>query len=293
MPVREVVTAGTLDVRFLGTTGLAFSDGSDTVVIDGFVTRPDARALVFSRISSDERLVRRHLAAAGLSRVRAVLVAHTHFDHALDAPTIARLYGATLHGTDSLAILAAASGYGGPTVRLRPGRSIAVGRFTVTPHPMPHSPGGVAGGPVPPGFRSPAHALAWREGGNHAFLVEHGACRMLVVPSAGQAAGTFAGVSADVVFLGIGRLARQTGDQVTAYWEETIGFTGARLVIPIHWDDFTRPLDTPLVAMPYLLDRVDRSLEALEAWAPPDVAVQLPVPLLPLGLGSHAGRCAM
>jgi L-ascorbate metabolism protein UlaG (beta-lactamase superfamily) len=29
------------------------------------------------------------------------------------------------------------------------------------------------------------------------------------------------------------------------------------LVVPIHWDDFFEPLDRPLRAMPYLVDRVD------------------------------------
>lgn len=292
LPVRAAPGAGALDVRFLGTSSLSFSDGTDTILIDGFVTRPGPLALAFSRISSDEALVRRQLAEAGVNRVSGVFVAHTHFDHALDAPTIARIHGASLYGTDSLAILAADAGYDRPVGRLGSGSTVVVGRFRVTPWAMPHSPDGLADGAVPGNFRSPAHALAWREGGNHAFMVQHGDCRMLVVPSAGDPGDLFAEVRTDIIFLGIGRLSRQSDGDVTRYWERTVGATGARLVIPIHWDDFTRSLDRPLVAMPSVLDRVDLSLDALAEWAPEDVAIRLPPARQSLSWDGLGGRCA-
>lgn len=292
LPVRAAPAPGQLDVRFLGTSSLAFSDGSHTVLIDGFVTRPGALALAFSRISSDDTLVRRQLAAAGITRVSSVFVAHTHFDHALDAPLIARIFGASLHGTDSLAILARDAGYEPGVTRLESGETVVVGRFRVTPWAMPHSPDDVADGAVRSSFRSPAHALAWREGGNHAFMVQHGDCRMLVVPSAGDPGDIFTDVRTDILFLGIGRLSRQSGGDITRYWERTVGATGARLVIPIHWDDFTRSLDQPLVAMPSVLDHVDLSLDALAEWAPEYVAIRLPLARQSLSWDGLGGRCA-
>ena len=33
--------------------------------------------------------------------------------------------------------------------------------------------------------------------------------------------------------------------------------------MPIHWDDFTRPLDRPLQPMPYLMDDFERGMQRL------------------------------
>jgi L-ascorbate metabolism protein UlaG (beta-lactamase superfamily) len=42
-----------------------------------------------------------------------------------------------------------------------------------------------------------------------------------------------------------------------------------RIVIPIHWDDFTRPLDQPLLPMPRFLDDLDVTLARLAAHLEP------------------------
>jgi hypothetical protein len=48
-----------------------------------------------------------------------------------------------------------------------------------------------------------------------------------------------------VVFLGTGGLGSQTAEYREAYWRETVERTGARRVIPIHWDGLTSPIDGP------------------------------------------------
>src|SRR5690606_38361664 len=204
-------------------------------------------------------------------------VAHTHYDHALDAPTAARLFDAELYGTSSLALIAAAEGYPRPVLPLKHGDARTFGRFTVTPYVARHSPGDLAPGPVRPDFSIPARARAYREGGSFAFLVEHGNCGVLVVPSAGEVGDTFHGVQADVVMLGVGRLGRQPSEAIRAYWRDTVEATGARSVIPIHWDDFSRPLDQQLVAMPWALDRVDRALAALQEETTAATLIRLPI----------------
>lgn len=287
---RTVSSAGALEMRFLGTSSVVFSDGRDTILFDGFVSRPRLAAVLFTRLRSDETEVRRHLGRAGVQRLSAVFVAHTHFDHALDAPTAARLFEAPLFGTASLATIAAADGYPAPTQRLVDRKRVSVGRFGVTPFEMPHAPDRIATGTVRSSFSTPAHASAYREGGNHAFLVDHGQCRILIVPSAGEAGALFRDVQADVILLGVGRLGRRP-DRMPPYWRDTVGATGARLVIPIHWDDFSRPLEEPLVAMPFLLDRVDVALDALFDWVPADVEVRLPAPYVVMDWADQAGRC--
>ena len=63
---------------------------------------------------------------------------------------------------------------------------------------------------------------------------------------------------------------------------------GAKLVIPIHWDDFSRSLDRPLVPMPRLMDDLAVTMDRLKAHLAPqgcDLAFLRPfeqVPILPL-----------
>jgi L-ascorbate metabolism protein UlaG (beta-lactamase superfamily) len=84
---------------------------------------------------------------------------------------------------------------------------------------------------------------------------------ILVQASAGYAEGALAGRRADVVYLGVGLLGSKDEAYRDAYWRETVTATGARRVVPIHWDDFTRGLDKPLVALPWLLDNLDASMD--------------------------------
>jgi L-ascorbate metabolism protein UlaG (beta-lactamase superfamily) len=52
---------------------------------------------------------------------------------------------------------------------------------------------------------------------------------------------------------------------------------GARRVVLIHWDDFFRPLDVPLRALPYAADDLDASLRVLQRLADQDgVGLHLP-----------------
>jgi L-ascorbate metabolism protein UlaG (beta-lactamase superfamily) len=52
---------------------------------------------------------------------------------------------------------------------------------------------------------------------------------------------------------------------------------GARRVVPVHWDDFFRPLSKPLRALPYIADDLDASLRTLDGLAERD-GVKLEMP---------------
>ena len=289
----EPAKPGRLTVRFLGTSTLAFDDDRDVVLIDGYLSRPGALALLTRPLRPDQAAIARHLKRAGIRRVSALYVAHTHFDHALDSASLAKAYGAALHGTDTMAAIAAAEGVEVPVHRLKSGQSSTVGAFKVTPYITPHSPGDVAAGATAADFRIPARARAYPEGGAHSFLIEHGTCRILIVPSAGHPGDAFHGVRADVVMLGVGNLSRQGSEAVAAYWRDTVGATGARLVVPIHWDDFSRSLDQPLRPFPYAVDRFDQTMKQLTALAGDEVALRLPRAFDAMDWsGLPAGACA-
>ena len=62
-----------------------------------------------------------------------------------------------------------------------------------------------------------------------------------------------------------------------AYWRETVRAVGARAVVLIHWDDFFRPLDRPLRALPYAGDDLDHTMRVLTRLAADD-GVRLSLP---------------
>ena len=63
---------------------------------------------------------------------------------------------------------------------------------------------------------------------------------MLVQGSAGFLPGGYRSERADVVFLGVGGLGRKEPAYRERYLREVVDAVGARRVVPIHWDDFTR-----------------------------------------------------
>ncbi len=70
--------------------------------------------------------------------------------------------------------------------------------------------------------------------------------------------------------LGVGQLGHQDDDYIRTYWDETVATVGARRVVLIHWDDFFRPLDLPLRALPYFGDDLDHSMWVLTRLAERD-----------------------
>lgn len=92
-------------VTWLGTAGFAIEHGEHVVLIDPYVTRASMWSCLRGPIASDPALVARYV-----PRATAIVAGHTHFDHALDVPAIARATGATVYGSRSCARLCRAAG---------------------------------------------------------------------------------------------------------------------------------------------------------------------------------------
>jgi L-ascorbate metabolism protein UlaG (beta-lactamase superfamily) len=124
-----------VELRWLGVAGFAISYEGTTVLIDPYVTRRPIGDLVRRRVwSSDPVLLDRHV-----PRADAVLLGHTHFDHALDTPAIARRDGATVYGGASAATLMGLAGLADQAVTVEAHRRYEIGPFTVTFVPSVHS----------------------------------------------------------------------------------------------------------------------------------------------------------
>ena len=248
-------------VQFLGVSTLAISDGATTLLTDGFFTRPGLLRTLAGTIAPDAAAIDWALARAKLDRVAAVFTVHSHYDHAMDAPLVAARTGAVLVGSASTAAIA--RGLAFPADRMHvivPGVPMRFGAFEVTCLVSRHFPHGMAMGEITEPLVPPVRALAYREGGSFSILVRHPLGTLLVQGSAGWKDGALAGQHADVALVGLAGLGTKDAAYTEAYLTAVVDAVGATLVIPIHWDDFSRPLSEPLVPMPRLLDDLGLTL---------------------------------
>jgi L-ascorbate metabolism protein UlaG (beta-lactamase superfamily) len=252
VPGSAEIPPGSVSVRYTGTATLVFSDGETTWLTDGWFSRPGPLSLFFGEIAPDLEAIGAGLARNDLSQAAVVFPVHSHYDHAMDSPEVAKRTGALLLGSESTANIGLGWGLPESQIRVVSDRvPIPLGRFTLTPIESRHfqfpdpelrkralsNP--EIGAPLVP----PAGAFEYRLGKAYVLHVAHPKGSFLIVGSAGFVEGGLEGFAADVVFLGTGGLGSQTADYRESYWRETVGRADPEVVIPIHWDSLTGPIE--------------------------------------------------
>lgn len=86
----ETAPAG-YTVKFFGVSTLLFDDGQQQLLIDGFFSRPSLSQLMFGKINSQPIVIEHAIELHQLQRTQAILVTHSHYDHALDVPLLGQL----------------------------------------------------------------------------------------------------------------------------------------------------------------------------------------------------------
>lgn len=238
---------GSVRAMWFGTTALYVSDGQHAVMIDPFFSRPPGMLPMLTNgvIAPNEPLIAEWLQRAGIQKLDAVLVSHSHHDHSMDAGVVARLTGATLIGSEST--LNIGRGAGLPDAQLRrvtPGEAMRYGSFDISFIESRHAgaTGGTPTGEITQALKPPAHYFDYKLGGAYSIFLRHAQGTLLHHGSAGFKPGALQGHHADVAFIGVSLL-----DDLPAYLREVVDANGAKRVIPMHWDEFTRPLEEPLV----------------------------------------------
>jgi len=243
--------AGSVTATWLGVTTFLFDDGETQILIDGFFSRPTVFDIVFGRpVHSEAARIDYVLNEYRMRQLAAIIPAHSHFDHAMDIGAIANRTSASILGSSTTAQIARGANVPEDQIVLASsGTQYVFGNFTVTLIGSAHAPiawGGATplAGTLAEPLMTPAPITAWREGRSYSIIIAHPHGTTLVQGSAGFIEGSMAEVRADVVMLGVGQLQTIGFDYAERYWKELVTTTGAKRVIPVHFDDFTNPFGT-------------------------------------------------
>ena len=91
-----------LTVSWLGVSGYRFEYEGHTLLVDPYVSRVPLSSVLARRPAlPDPERIGRHIGSP--TKCVGILVGHTHFDHAVDAPVIARRLACKAYGSASLA----------------------------------------------------------------------------------------------------------------------------------------------------------------------------------------------
>lgn len=273
-------------LSYLGTAGWELTDGHIIVLIDPYLTRlkintpndpvlaSDSRPTIAPGdvAQSDQAVIDAHIKRADF-----ILITHTHMDHALDMPYIARKTGALVIGTESTANFARASGVPGAQIlTVKGGEDLEFGAISVRVVPSLHGilrrapnlrPAQNSQPPRPalfPADAKPPFRLDQLpgEGGTLAYLVRIGGHQVLAFGSMNYIEREVDGLRPDVALIG----AMPERREIYRYTERLMLALGnPPLVIPSHWDRFNVPYD---VSQQPAIDRLQSFIAEVKAASP-------------------------
>jgi L-ascorbate metabolism protein UlaG (beta-lactamase superfamily) len=257
-----------LELEWLGVSGYRLTHEGQTLFIDPYFSRVPLRSLLLRRPATpDPAMLDRFLRAPG--EVVGVLVGHTHFDHAVDAPAIARRCGCAAYGSSSLVTLMGLHGLAGQAVEVEPYRTYELGPFAVSFTPSRHSKL-LLGLAVPYDGELTCDHLegltpsAYRCGQVWGIRIEVAGMTFYHQGSADLIDDAIRERGVDVFLAGIAGRSFTRG-----YWERILPRLDPQVVVPTHYDDFFKPLgediefvtNVDIAAFPAEVAAVGRDIE--------------------------------
>lgn len=233
-------------------------------MIDGFISRPPLlKVLPFSTVKTDADAVYKTFKKIGIdnNKLQGLFITHTHYDHALDLAYIAKQTGTHVYGSESAINIGLGNGISTKQMSVyEVDKAMQFGDFTVTVIQSKHSPTFDEGEKIKEPLKQPAKAIDYHEDSSYDFLITHNNKTFFVKPSSNYIEGALDDIHADVLFLGIG-VGAQDQDFQNMYYEQTVRTVKPELIIPIHWDNFTKPLTDNLEALPKFADNTKKGLD--------------------------------
>jgi L-ascorbate metabolism protein UlaG (beta-lactamase superfamily) len=230
-----------ITLTYQGVAGWQLSAGSTTLLVDPYFSRPDLESE--APISSDPAAVRAHAPA----HAAAILIGHSHADHLLDAPAVARLTGAEIIGSESTAHYARAAGVPADRIiTVKGGEDFEFSSFSLRVIPSLHSAldGKHRFGAnqlIPSDPTLPLHFADFGEGGTLAYLVRSTGHEVLFLDTANFIERELEGIHPDVAVVATGL--RHEIHDYSCRLMRVLGFPP--LVFANHFDDWRQaPLPT-------------------------------------------------
>jgi L-ascorbate metabolism protein UlaG (beta-lactamase superfamily) len=261
---------GGLEIEWLGVSGYRLTFEGRTLFVDPYLSRVPFRSLLARRATlPDPAALDRFVHAPG--EVVGVLVGHTHFDHAVDAPAIAARFDCSAYGSDSLVTLMGLHGLADRAVEVEPYRTYELGPFEVSFTPSVHSKL-LLGLAVPyDGALTCEHLdslspSAYRCGQVWGISISVAGIRLYHQGSANLIDDAVREKGVDVFLAGV------AGRGFTEnYWKRILPLLEPRIVVPTHYDNFFRPLGDPmefvanvqLSGLPEEIGAVSRDIEVV------------------------------
>lgn len=234
-----------LEVEWLGVSGYRLTHEGHTLFVDPYLSRVPFRNLVLRRRTVPNPVaLDRFVRAPG--KTVGVLVGHTHFDHAVDAPALARRLDCKAYGSASLVNLMALHGMPERAVEVEPYRVYELGPFEVSFTPSAHSKL-LLGLAVPYDGELTCEHLdslspaAYRCGQVWGISIAVAGMRLYHQGSANLVDEAVRERGVDVFLAGV------AGRSFTErYWQRILPLLEPRVVVPTHYDNFFRPLGQQL-----------------------------------------------
>lgn len=285
------------EMQFLGVSSFLVRDGETRIMIDGFISRP--KAALIAPIAPRADVVMRGLERLGLStrpvcggpmrdgaKLDVIFAVHGHYDHALDTPLIAGMTEAGLIANNLVVEVAERTADLYPEIcpvsiqgridipQTGGSQTHSFGSVTLRMIRTPHSdnPASTLLEVLPKNqdWAFPTSAKNLKEGDGVAVHITTRAGKILIVPTAGHVDEIFEApdLSADILFLGIGGVGWSSKAEVMEYFRGTIQASGANVVVPIHWDRHSPPLEGGGDGLPIpLYENLDRVLRFFDEFS--------------------------
>lgn len=262
-----------VNVRWTGAAGLELTHEGLVTLIDPYHSRLGKFDVFFRRLRPRISVVSGYLEELP-GKLSAIIVGHTHFDHALDIPVFAKRFDGPIIGSSSLQTLMEMHGMSGRVTVCKGGERIELpGGAAVTMIPSVH--GLVAFGRVPypgeinPSERLPLKAGEYRHGAAFILKLEIGGKIFMHVGSANFIQSELEGHRCDILFMCVPGWKRITG-----YTSRLLQMMKPKIIVPFHYDDFSDPTSLKKQAPTLPLQDVAGFLKEISHGAPDAQIVQ-------------------
>ncbi len=230
-----------IKVRWTGAAGIEFVTEKDVILIDPFLSRLGKFQTFFQQVYARTDVLDQYIESLS-AEISGVIAGHAHLDHALDIPYLAQKSDCKVIGSKSLDALLEMHGLSDKVIVCKGQEVIELEEdITVTMVPSVH--GKVIMGRIPfpgeidPDEKLPIKAKSYRHGTVFIPKIKIEDTVFMHIGSADYIESQLDGHTCDVLFMCVPGWKRKDG-----YTSRLIDIVQPEVVVPFHFDDFSRPI---------------------------------------------------